>query len=210
LLVVLALHGLLLLILRDALGRASRAQRRELAMVWLDLAPSRPQAAASAAARSLRLPARPAAPPPLPAPTKEPPLPVAVTAPAVSAPIDWSAEAQRAAQAALKQAARDRRAPTAMGAVPHSNFGVPASRPQFPWSRQPQGGIVDFDPGSFVLTLSLKRCQISYFLIVAGFGCDIAGKDPEPGRSDLFDPKYAPQPLELPRPLLEAAPASPP
>jgi hypothetical protein len=61
-------------------------------------------------------------------------------------------------------------------------------------------------PHSFVLTLRLKRCQISDFLIVAGFGCDIAGKDPEPGRSDLFDPKYAPQPLELPRPTLEPAP----
>jgi len=62
LLVVLALHGLLLLILRDALSRASRVQHRELAMVWLDLAPSRPQAEASAAARPLTGVRKPSAP----------------------------------------------------------------------------------------------------------------------------------------------------
>jgi len=65
-------------------------------------------------------------------------------------------------------------------------------------------------PHSFVLTLRLKRCQITDFLIVADFGSDIAGNNPQPSRSDLFDPQYAPRPLELPRPLLEAAPAGPP
>jgi hypothetical protein len=214
LLVVVALHGLLLLVLRDALSRAARTPRRDLALVWLNLAPSR--TVESAPRFEIDTPERSLAPrrgprvaaTPARAPPDAGPSPDAGATPLPLSPIDWTAEAFLAARASLDNTARERRERTAMGVAPHTSSGKPAVRPQFPWSRQPKGGIVDFDPNTFVLTLKLKRCQVSYLLIVAGFGCDLGPKDPEPGRSDLFDAKYAPQPLELPQSALEPAPGN--
>jgi hypothetical protein len=49
-----------------------------------------------------------------------------------------------------------------------------------------------------------RRCTLAFFLILPGFGCAFGPLDPEPGRGDLFDPKYQPQPLELPDSLATA------
>ena len=45
--------------------------------------------------------------------------------------------------------------------------------------------------------------MIGLFIILPIFGCDVGHLDPEPGRGDLFDPKYKPQPIEVPRSLSE-------
>jgi hypothetical protein len=62
---------------------------------------------------------------------------------------------------------------------------------------------LDFDPDTFEVTVYLgKRCRLSYFLFVAGFGCVLGPINPEPGRGDLFDPKFRSAPVELPVPLM--------
>jgi hypothetical protein len=43
-----------------------------------------------------------------------------------------------------------------------------------------------------------RRCQVSVFLILPGFGCALGHLDPDPGRSDLFDPEYVSGPIDLP------------
>jgi hypothetical protein len=71
----------------------------------------------------------------------------------------------------------------------------------FPWSRQPRRSGVDIDPDTLLVTFKLNwRCQVVLFLVVPGFGCAVGRLNPEPGRSDLFDPKYRSRLLELPAP----------
>ena len=85
-----------------------------------------------------------------------------------------------------------------MGTTPKSPFRIASAQPEFPWSRQPLGKHFDADPHTGIVSLSSKRCTLAFFLILPGFGCAVGHLDPEPGRGDLFDPKYKPQPLELP------------
>ncbi len=40
--------------------------------------------------------------------------------------------------------------------------------------------------------------MIGLVFILPVFGCAVGHLDAEPGEGDLFDPKYQPQPLELP------------
>ena len=85
-----------------------------------------------------------------------------------------------------------------MGSTPKSPFRTSNARPVFPWSRQPLGKHFDADPHTGIVSLSGQRCTLAFFFILPGFGCAVGTLDPEPGRGDLFDPKYRPQPLELP------------
>ena len=91
-----------------------------------------------------------------------------------------------------------------MGSMPVSPFRKAPVRPAFPWSRQPLGKHFDADAHTGIVSVRGKRCTLAFFLILPGFGCALGPLDPEPGRGDLFDPKYQPQPLELPRPLSTA------
>ena len=85
-----------------------------------------------------------------------------------------------------------------MGSIPKSPFRTKSARPAFPWSREPLGKHFDADPHTGIVSLHGKRCTLAFFLILPGFGCALGPLDPEPGRGDLFDPRYQPQPLELP------------
>jgi hypothetical protein len=97
--------------------------------------------------------------------------------------------------------ALEQRRGRAMGSTPISPYDRTPPRPSFPWSRQPLGKHFDADLHTGVVSLNGKRCMIGLFLIFPIFGCGVGHLDPEPGRGDLFDPKYAPQPLEVPRSL---------
>jgi len=117
--------------------------------------------------------------------------------------IDWSASAHQAVLDLLKADANDKELSSKMGTgwwlALDAKQQRRRSRSTFPWSRQPLHGRVDFDPDSFIMTFTLnRRCQFSVFLILPGFGCALGHLDPEPGRSDLFDPKYVSAPIELP------------
>lgn len=142
----------------------------------------------------------PAAPtvPNLPAPQQ----PIEGTAP-IDSPINWSASAHAAARDLIASEARERQLDGQMGSgwwaaqeARHQRRGAHAA---FPWS--PQGKLrgVDVDPENFIITFHLgRRCVVAVFVILPGFGCALGHLDPEPGHSDLFDPKYRSAPLELP------------
>lgn len=123
--------------------------------------------------------------------------------PSAEPPIDWSASAHQAVLELLKADASEKELSSKMGTgwwlALEAKQQRRGSRPAFPWSRQPLHGRVDFDPDSFVMTFTLnRRCQVSVFLILPGFGCALGHLDPDPGRSDLFDPKYVSGPIDLP------------
>jgi hypothetical protein len=107
-------------------------------------------------------------------------------------------EAQRAAATVIARAAADQQREAMMGSIPRSPFRTRSAQPAFPWSREPLGKHLDADPHTGIVSLRGKRCTLAFFLILPGFGCAFGPLDPEPGRSDLFDPKYQPRPLELP------------
>ncbi len=109
--------------------------------------------------------------------------------------------AELAAAVVVARSTADQQRDEAMGSMPTSPFRTRSARPAFPWSRQPLGKHFDADPHTGIISVSGKRCTLAFFLILPGFGCAIGPLDPEPGRGDLFDPKYRPQPLELPEPL---------
>ena len=90
-----------------------------------------------------------------------------------------------------------------MGSTPVSPYHHAPPRPAFPWSRQPLGKHFDADLHSGVVSVNGKRCMVGLFIILPIFGCDLGHLDPEPGRGDLFDPKYKSQPIEVPRSLSE-------
>ncbi len=200
LLVVAGLHVIGALLI----GRAVHSSRAPLisspALVWLNWADSPRQTAAesNAPAPVQRSRSRP------PAATAVAPVVTVPAAPHPSAPaVDWSGEARRSATAAIDYAARERRRNATMGSTPKSPYASTPERPQFQWSHQPLGKHVDFDPHTGLLSFRSKRCVIVFFLIVPGFACAPGPIDPEPGRGDLFDPKYRSQPLELPASLPE-------
>ncbi|MDE2219793.1 MAG: hypothetical protein KGJ52_05375 [Gammaproteobacteria bacterium] len=138
-----------------------------------------------------------------PAPPMSPPtsaMQTAATAPAQPA-THWNMEAARAAAAVINRAAVDQKRGAAMGSIPKSPFAATAARPAFPWSRQPLGRHFDADPHTGLVSLRGNRCMIGLVFILPVFGCAVGHIDPEPGEADLFDPKYRPQPLELPASL---------
>jgi hypothetical protein len=132
-----------------------------------------------------------------PVPRLTTPLLAAMPVPARPASY-WRLEAERAAAAVLTRSAADQQRDALMGSTPQSPFRTRSARPAFPWSRQPLGKYFDADPHTGIVSLHGKRCTLAFFLILPGFGCAVGPLDPEPGRGDLFDPKYQPQPLELP------------
>jgi len=179
------------------------------ALLWLDLQASalpparRPEAAPHPEA------ARTAARPTLRQPAVSHSPPVSVPVPLVQAPqpaqpaTNWNLEANRAASDVLASNALEQRRDRAMGSMPISPYHHAPPRPSFPWSRQPLGKHFDADLHSGVVSLRGQRCFVGLFIILPIFGCDVGHLDPEPGRGDLFDPKYKSQPLEVPRSLSE-------
>jgi hypothetical protein len=123
--------------------------------------------------------------------------------------VDWNGELRTAAAASIEGASRRRRQDSGMGSTPRSPYSIMPARPAFPWSHQPLGRHFDFDASTGLLTLRGKRCVLAIWLILPGFACAAGPVDPEPGEGDLFDRKYAPWALELPRSLQEAQQASP-
>jgi hypothetical protein len=200
------LCGFLVLLRAVDAERTSR-QADDRAILWLTLpalapAPpaepgSRREVARSASRSPLRQPVDSQSPPvAVPVPLVQPPQP---TQPATN----WNLEANRAASDLLAANALEQRRDRSMGSTPISPYHHAPPRPSFPWSRQPLGKHFDADPHSGVVSLNGKRCMIGLFLIFPIFGCGVGHLDAEPGRGDLFDPKYKSQPLEVPRSLSE-------
>ncbi len=186
----------------------------EPVMAWLSIgdAPARPITPAPAPARTAmaRRPSLSAIgqPVPLVAAPADLPRPTAITPPAASTPdiapapaIYWRAAATAGARAALDGQARQRHLEQSMGAAPQSTARAATPHPAFPWGHQPMGKHYDIQGG--VLLVRTKRCVFGVFVILPGFSCNPGRIDPEPGQGDLFDPKYAPPPLEVPRPLVD-------
>ena len=116
--------------------------------------------------------------------------------------IDWAAAAHQAARDLLAAEASERERNSKMGPgwwiAQDAKHRRRVAGSSYPWSHQPLTSWVDIDPDSFVISFTLnQRCQLIVFLFVAGFGCALGHLDPEPGRADLFDPKYRTAPLEL-------------
>ena len=140
-----------------------------------------------------------------PAPRNSAPPTAAITA---SPNTDWSGELRAAAANSIERASHERRK-SGMGSTPRSPYTIMPARPAFPWSHQPLGKHYDFDSGTGLLTLRGKRCVLAIWLILPGFACAAGPLDPEPGEGDLFDRKYAPRELELPKSLQAAQQAAP-
>jgi len=178
---------------------ASTRPERPPAVTPLARAPAR-----ALATRRLAEQAQPAGQPaPIVNVSPDLPRPTAITPDAVDREpaIDWNAAAVDAARHHLDQQASDRRRDHGMGEAPEASTGAPAPHPAFPWGHQPLSKHFDIQRG--VVTVRTKRCVIGVFIILPGFSCNPGRIDPEPGQGDLFDPKYAPQPLELPKPLVD-------
>jgi len=117
--------------------------------------------------------------------------------------IDFAAEAKRSAANVIEAARRESSRRHAIGVIP-AVPGKRAALPAYAWSHQPLGRHFDFDSG--VLVLKTRRCGVALLLIIPmGFGCAVGRLDPEPGQSDLFDPKYQVPELEMPPLLLPDA-----
>lgn len=136
--------------------------------------------------------------PNLPAPQR----PIEVTTP-IDARIDWSAAAHAAARDLIASEARELQLDGQMGSgwwvaqeAKQQRRGAHAA---FPWSPQGKWRGVEVNPDNYIVTFHLgRRCVVAVFVILPGFGCALGHLDPEPGHSDLFDPKYRSAPLELP------------
>jgi hypothetical protein len=203
LLAVIALHlfGGLLFIrgLRDSRG----TEPANPLTVWLALSGS----VNPVAARQRQVaPEKSRSPGAEPAPQEIAPPTAAITA---SPSVDWNRELDAAAAASIERASRERRRNSGMGSTPHSPYSAMPTRPAFPWSHQPLGKHFDFDSSTGLLTLRGKRCVLALWLILPGFACATGPVDPEPGEGDLFDRKYAPWELELPKSLHDAQQAPP-
>ncbi|HLQ11984.1 MAG TPA: hypothetical protein VK130_01900 [Steroidobacteraceae bacterium] len=123
---------------------------------------------------------------------------------ATSPGVDWGGELRAAAANSIERASRERRRNSSMGSTPRSPYRTMPTRPAFPWSHQALGKHYDFDSSTGLLTIRGKRCVLAIWLIVPGFACAAGPEDPEPGEGDLFDRKYGPWELELPKSLQEA------
>lgn len=196
-----------LVLLRAVDSERSPRQTDDRALLWLTLPAPAP---APRPEPALRLDgARPAGRSPLRQPVVSRSPPVSVPVPLVQAPqptrpgTNWSLEANRAASDVLAANALEQHRDRAMGSTPISPYHHEPPRPSFPWSRQPLGKHFDADLHTGVVSVNGKRCMIGLFIILPIFGCDVGHLDPEPGRGDLFDPKYKSHPLEVPRSLSE-------
>lgn len=137
------------------------------------------------------------------------------TAPAtpVSPSIDWNSQATVAAGALLSREQQRAAQQAAIGALPFSNFEASkrirsATQPAFAWGHQPISSWFDIDPDSGALLFKIGRRCVVYLWLTAGWGCAVGRLDPDPGRKDLFDPRYLVPQVETPTPLLPANPAS--
>jgi hypothetical protein len=214
--VVFGVHVGMLLIVESSVRSGPQERVNSPVMLWLQLTAPNPRILAPA--RSRVRPPRAignsvANSPPAPVAfsgaitASSPSAMTAAPSIALSPPPDWHAQARQSANAVLAAEAIAQRRGSTIGTTPFSNFDASArgapSRPSFPWSRQPLSRAFDFDPDTFEVTLYLgKRCRLSYFLFVVGFGCVLGPINPEPGRGDLFDPKFRSAPIELPVPLM--------
>ncbi len=191
-----------LILLRALQDERSLKTADDPAFVWLTLPAATPAVAPSAAPRPApHAVHRPATP--LRAPPASAIVPLVQPATSVQPATNWSLEASQAASDVLAANALDQRRDRAMDSTPVSPYHHAPPRPSFPWSRQPLGKHFDADLHSGVVSLHGKRCMIGLFIILPIFGCDVGHLDPEPGRGDLFDPKYKSQPIEVPRSLSE-------
>lgn len=165
-----------------------------------DVRPATPARARGRLAEPTRLAGQPA---PIVSVSPDLPRSTAITPQAVERQpaVDWSAAAVDAARHHLDEEASDRRRDHAMGEAPEIAARARAPHPAFPWGHQPMGK--HFDVQGPVLLVRTKRCVFGVLVVLPGFSCNPGRIDPEPGQGDLFDPKYAPQPLELPRPLVD-------
>jgi hypothetical protein len=213
LLAVVAIHLLFVAVLIDSTRKRDRAPGAEPTITAFifnlpDSAPADQLPRARAARRQVPSSAA------LSEPALPPPSAVAEEHSLIQEPIDWLASAHRAARDLLAAEAIEAKRNASMGEgwwlaqeAKHHSF---ASGKSFPWSRQPRRSWVDIDPDTYLITFTLnKRCQVVLFLIVPGFGCALGHLNPEPGRSDLFDPKFLSPPLEL-APAADDNPAEPP
>jgi hypothetical protein len=214
-LVVGCLHTIIFLLLVRNPPPPPAAGIAEPAMIWLSIsesraAPSRPIPEKTSRAPSGRLHRQQlqeaAAKPPAATATPSSPEGVAVK-PSAPPSVDWEQAATRATRDTLAQGKVDERQAASLGSTPQSPYHAPPARATFPWSHQPLSKHVDIDPEALTMTLSTKRCVVAFFLLFvpAAFGCVPGRLDPEPGRGDLFDPKYASQPIEVPKSPLDAA-----
>jgi hypothetical protein len=123
--------------------------------------------------------------------------------------VDWTSELRAAASASIENTSRRRRRNSSMASTPKSPYVASPRQPIFPWSHQPLGEHYDFDTDTGVFTLRTKHCVFAFWLILPGFACAPVHLDPEPGEGDLFDRRYAPWELQLPKSLQEARQAPP-
>lgn len=131
--------------------------------------------------------------------------------------LKWFAAARTAAHRVVEAQALAHRYRPGSGKLPpwwKAAWGAPKTRPTFPWSRQPLSPWFDvsFDRHNGVTTIRIgRRCRILLLGIDPFFACFLGHLNPDPGRGDLFDRKYLPAPLVLPKPdLAPARPASGP
>jgi hypothetical protein len=216
---VVALHLLALWAFIEAGQLRLQRASVEPVMTWLSLAddaartrPAPPtRTAAPASARAPRPTGQPAPIVPIVPVSPDLPRPTAITpdaAPGPDRPIDWAAAAVDAARHHLDSQSADARRDHGMGTSPQSTARATTPHPAFPWGHQPMGKHFDVQKG--VLLVRTKRCVFGVFVILPGFSCNPGRIDPEPGQGDLFDPKYAPQPLALPQPLVDDPVGHPP
>lgn len=208
---VFGLHVGLFLLVESAVRPSLGHQANSPVMLWLRLTAPSPRIPAPARSRT-RAPGAVKRSVVGPSPTASPSSLTAPPPVASLPPPDWHALAGQSATALLAAEATAQKRASAIGATPFSNFNAGAHggafRPAFPWSRQPLSRAFDFDPDTFEATLYLgKHCRLSYFLFVVGFGCILGPINPEPGRGDLFDPKFRSAPIEVPAPLMAPPPA---
>jgi hypothetical protein len=200
LLAVVAIHLLFVAILIDSSRKRERLAGAEPTITAFIFNPA-VSAPASQLPRARSARRQAPTSPALSEPALQPPAAVTEEGSRIQEPIDWLASAHQAARDVLAAEAIEAKRNARMGAgwwlAQEAKHHRIASRKSFPWSRQPRRSWVDIDPDTFLVTFTLnERCQVVLFLIVPGFGCALGHLNPEPGRSDLFDPKFLP-PLEL-------------
>jgi hypothetical protein len=192
--------------------RSPSAARQEVVMTQIVLRTTPPKSAPESAPTPVAIttlspvPVTPVLPlPGLPLPVLRFPSPAHR-----KAPIDWARAAQLATDSTVAAETRARRQARASGELPgpeRGSAGVANEQPSFPWSRQPLSSWFDFEPAKLRATFRLgKRCVLVLVLILPGGGCILGHIDPDPGRADLFDPKFRPAPLTLPEPALQSPP----
>lgn len=198
---VLAIHLIFLTVLIHSSRQRNRltgAERTISTFIFNPLAP----APATDLPRARSGPRQVVASPVVSAPTPQPPPALTEVRSRPEEPIDWLASAHQAARDVLAAEAIEAKRNGRMGEgwwlaqdAKRSHY---AHGKSFPWSRQARSSWVDIDPQTFLVTFTLNRhCQIVVFVVVPGFGCALGKLNPEPGRSDLFDPKYRSRPVEL-------------